>query len=453
MNRTPIPVYRSLMAVVAMLASISCDANADEKAKDKPVEPLPGARPTPLEDPKPLFDGKSLDGWKEVGGGKWSLVDGEIVGEKGDGRYGWLVTDRTYSNFILELECKHEAAGNSGIQFRSRVIDGDMHGYQAEFDPRPTHGTGGVYEEKGRKWLAKPDAKGLAAMKPYQWNKYHIEAIGDRVILAVNDVVTVAFRDDVALSGIIALQVHSGARPVKVRWRSIRIQDLGDRGDFQPLFDGKTLKGWHTHGEANVWRAEEGRLIGELVKQSPYAYLATDRVFGDFELRLKMNYASTEGNSGVFFRSVFPPHCAKCNHVARELPEETADFKCPECGHAESLPHRERVHIHGPQAEFAPQNTGGLYDAGGGGWINKDKLTEKVQKLHRMGEWNDFWIRAEGKHVTVRLNGVVVSDVTDHPFAPRGHIALQLHSGGPMKVMFKDIRLRQLGEGEVSGER
>ena len=134
-----------------------------------------------------------------------------------------------------------------------------------------------------------------------------------------------------------------------------------------PLCAGKSLKGWHVNGEPDVWRVENGEIIGQLVTKSPYAYLSTDRTFGDFELELEMLFASTDGNSGIFFRCSFPPHCAKCDQVARELPEDVEAFKCPKCGHDQALPYEQRVHIHGPQAEFAPQNTGGLYDAGGGG--------------------------------------------------------------------------------------
>jgi len=63
-----------------------------------------------------------LTGWHQVLDGKWSVQNGEIVGESGDGRYGWLVTDREYRNFILELKFKTEAPGNAGVQFRSHVV-------------------------------------------------------------------------------------------------------------------------------------------------------------------------------------------------------------------------------------------------------------------------------------------------------------------------------------------
>ncbi|MCP4548691.1 MAG: DUF1080 domain-containing protein, partial [bacterium] len=77
-----------------------------------------------------------------------------------------------------------------------------------------------------------------------------------------------------------------------------------------------------------------------------------------------------------------------------------------------------------------------------GGWINKDKLTEDKQKMHRLGQWNDFRLKTVGNHVTVHLNGYPISDVTEPPFAERGSLALQLHAGNEMKVRFKDAFIR-----------
>ena len=403
----------------------------------------PASRPADAA-PVKAFDGKSLAGWHQVGGGVWEVKDGEIVGRNGDGTFGWLVSDKAYADFELEFECKHEAAGNSGIQFRSAVIEGAMYGYQVEFDPRSDHGTGGVYEQALRGWLCKPDAKGLAAMKPMEWNRIRLRVVGDRTQVWVNGVPTTDLHDPAAINGVIAFQVHSGNKAVSTRWRNITIRDLGDGGGFRPLFDGKGLAGWHTHGEKGVWRVEGGQIVGELVKESPYAYLVTDDRHGDFELQMQMRFESNDGNSGVFIRCNFPPHCAQCNEVARKLPEQPAAFKCPKCGGTESLPYGQRVHIDGPQAEFAPTMTGAIYEAGGEGWLNEDKFKAKdyMAKLHRLGEWNDFRVTAQGRRIRTWLNGLMISDI-EHDLRPEGIIALQLHAGGAMKVRFKDVRIRK----------
>jgi len=98
----------------------------------------------------PLFDGKSLEGWVSQGGGTWSVEDGTILGETGDGTYGWLCTKKSYGDFILEFEAKHEANGNSGIQVRSRIDEkGVMIGYQFDLD-RTRPSSGRLYDEARR---------------------------------------------------------------------------------------------------------------------------------------------------------------------------------------------------------------------------------------------------------------------------------------------------------------
>ena len=192
------------------------------------------------------------------------------------------------------------------------------------------------------------------------------------------------------------------------------------------LFDGTTLNGWRVHGEQGVWRVENGEIIGELVKKSPYAYLVTERKFKDFDLELQLLFESEEGNSGVFFRCDFPAWKNKDKQK-------------------NVVPYEKRVHIVGPQAEFAPPNhphTGRLFDAKIGKWISPE-LTEVQQMMHRFQEWNRMRITAIGNYVTVYLNGYLMAELVDYKFRPDGVIALQLHAGKAMKARFKDIRIRE----------
>src|ERR1044071_7339586 len=69
------------------------------------------------EELSPIFNGKDLTGWKAVGGAVFEVKDGVILGKTGDGTFGWLCTEKTYGDFILELEVKI-TSGNSGIQIR-----------------------------------------------------------------------------------------------------------------------------------------------------------------------------------------------------------------------------------------------------------------------------------------------------------------------------------------------
>ena len=76
---------------------------------------------------------------------------------------------------------------------------------------------------------------------------------------------------------------------------------------------------------------------------------------------------------------------------------------------------------------------------------NNDKLTD--------WEWNDIHIIAVGGRLIHQVNGVTTIDVTDkHKYAmPSGVLGLQLHKGPPMRVEFKELRLRRWSASSSSG--
>ena len=72
---------------------------------------------------------------------------------------------------------------------------------------------------------------------------------------------------------------------------------------------------------------------------------------------------------------------------------------------------------------------------------------EQVKAAYKVGEWNDFVIIANGNHFQQFINGVPTADALDldEPrFAKSGVIALQLHTGPPMTIQFKNIQLKTL---------
>jgi hypothetical protein len=357
-----------------------------------------------------LFNGKDLKGWSQVGGGKWSVKNGEIIGESGDGSYGWLVTDRDYADFILELKFKAEDKGNSGIQFRSHLIDGKMHGYQAECDPIVGNHTGGIYEELGRGWLAQPTPEGEKALQPNEWNHYRIQMIGDHITTYLNGKKIVDFEDSKTKKGIIALQVHSKKNPpVKMRFKDISITDLGYGPGWRQLFNGKNLDGWKNHGKEK-WYVEDGAIVGQAVTEE-YGYLATKEKYTDFEVRLKFKAEGT-GNSGLFYHSYL-----------------------------------DGVKIYGVQAEIDPtpgNHSGGLYESYGKGWlVQPDETGEKV--MRGIGKWNELRLWVKGNHIITHVNGFQTVDfIHEKPRDIEGVIALQLHSGGKAAMRFRDIFIRDV---------
>jgi hypothetical protein len=249
-----------------------------------------------------LFDGRSLKGWTPRGGGVWSVDQGTILGVTGTGEYGWLCSERTYGDFVFEYEAKLESTGNSGVQVRSRIDDKDlMTGYQFDLD-RTRPSTGRLYDEARRKLLQdvplRPQAR--RAFREGEWNKLRFECVGDRLLSFVNSILIVDYRDPVDVEGIVALQVHSG-KDTKVRWRNVRIQDLGRRG-WEPLWNGKDLEGWKTVGEAE-WRVQDGALAGRLQKRG-YAALATAASSKEFTLRVV--FRQVEGKASLSFGAAEP---------------------------------------------------------------------------------------------------------------------------------------------------
>ncbi len=381
---------------------------------------LAGAISAPLaawgaeaEDWTSLYAGAAdLKGWKEIGGGKWSVENGEIVGRTGDGRYGWLVSEREYADFVLELECRHDGEGNSGIQFRSHVIKDTMYGWQADFNPTSRDGHNGMYDEGGKRgWIARPTGEALTAVKPHDWNRYRITAVGDHVRIEVNGIRMVDVHDTQATRGVIALQVHSGKEPpVHVRFRNIRIRVLDENKGFRPLFDGRSLKGWHVAGKEK-WVVENGEVVAQCRQNAEYCYLLTDEQYGDFHARVKFLYESQTGNSGFFFRSSI-----------------------------------RGVDINGPQAEISckpGQHTGLIY-APGRGWLNMHQWDERKDATYRVKDWNTLEVRAIGGHIIVHLNGYLISDIVDEKIPPEGMFALQMHSGEAMRIRFKDFYYKPL---------
>jgi putative heme-binding domain-containing protein len=168
-----------------------------------------------------FFDGQSLAGWsgdEEL----WSVEDGEIVGrtQTGLGHNAFLVSDFLLRDFRLVVEVRLTPDGaNSGIQFRSRPVEGgEVHGYQADAGEG---WWGKLYEELGRGTLFADPGAGFVRVN--EWNTYEILAVGDHIRTAINGHPCVDLEDpEGAREGQIALQIHSGPA-LEVRFRHLEI--------------------------------------------------------------------------------------------------------------------------------------------------------------------------------------------------------------------------------------
>ena len=174
-----------------------------------------------------LFNGIDLSGWNVHGTELWYVEDGLLVCESGpEEKYGYLSTEKYYDDFILTLEFKQEANGNSGVFFRSTLEGTKISGWQVEVAP-PGKNSGGIYESYGRGWLIKPKPEKDKALKMGYWNKMKIKVEGDKVITWINGSRMISLTDQKLGDGkgSIALQIHSGGG-IKVKWRNLKVRPL-----------------------------------------------------------------------------------------------------------------------------------------------------------------------------------------------------------------------------------
>ena len=174
------------------------------------------------------------------------------------------------------------------------------------------------------------------------------------------------------------------------------------------LFNGENLDGWQIHG-TEKWYVENGELICESGPDKEYGYLSTKEHFDNFELELEFKQEA-DGNSGVFFRSTV-----------------------------------EGTKVSGWQVEVAPPSlhTGGIYESYGRGWLIKpDPLKDQYLK---MGDWNKMKIKVNGDKVITYLNGHEMVQIEDQKIGQgKGGIALQIHSGGGIKVKWRNLKLKKI---------
>ena len=174
-----------------------------------------------------LFNGKDLTGWNIHGSELWYVEDGLLVCESGpEEKYGYLSTKKFYDDFILTLEFKQEANGNSGVFFRSTLEGTKISGWQVDVAP-PGNDSGGIYESYGRGWLIKPDPEKDTALKMGDWNRMKIKVVGDKVTTWLNGTQMISFTDEKIGrgKGSIALQIHDGGG-IKIRWRKLKVKPL-----------------------------------------------------------------------------------------------------------------------------------------------------------------------------------------------------------------------------------
>ncbi len=176
------------------------------------------------------------------------------------------------------------------------------------------------------------------------------------------------------------------------------------------FFDGKSLALWR--GDMALFSVESGEAGPEIVGRAPAgidrnAFLLSDLEAGDFRLSLEVRLVGDQGNSGIQVRSV-------------PVGDDPLRFE-----------------MKGWQCDIGPGWWGKLYEE-----LGREVLSAVSGEPHIVKDgWNRYEITCTGSRIRTALNGHVTTDLDDPQGAQRGQIALQIHSGGPTEVRFRNLDL------------
>lgn len=177
------------------------------------------------------------------------------------------------------------------------------------------------------------------------------------------------------------------------------------------LFNGKDLTGWKLNENPESVRVEDGLLV----VNGPRAHLFYEgedgqAEFKNFHFKAKV-MTFPKANSGIYFHTKF-----------LESGWPNKGYEC------------QVNNTHGD-----PKKTGGLYD-----------VQDNYKEVAKDGEWFDYEIIVEGKHIVTKINGKIVSDYTEPDDLKRptrqvssGTFALQAHDPGS-KVQYRELQVKRL---------
>jgi len=418
-----------------------------------------------------LFNGKDLSGWKQLNGeAKYTVENGVIVGTTVlNTPNSFICTEKTYSDFIFEVDLMVEPDMNSGIQFRSEskadYNNGRVHGYQCEVDPSARAWSGGIYDEARRGWLytLELNPKAQPALKMGDWNNYRIECIGNSIKTWINGVACSHVIDDMTPTGFIALQVHGiGKNKEKegqqIKWKNIRIKttnlkpspaegiyvvnlipnnlcEAEKEQGFELLFNAKNIDNWKVAKSGDPvtkgWEVIGNELVVNANKEvKGDGDICTKKEYGPFEL--KFDFKLTEGaNNGIKYG------------IGNNGPNLGLEYQILD----------DEKHPDAKQGVAGNRTLASLYDL-----IPAEKEPRFVNKI---GEWNQgrivvypdntvqHWLN--GRKVVEYKRGSAIykalvarskyAEYKDFGMAPKGPILLTDHKD---QVFFRSIKIREL---------
>ncbi|MBI3837226.1 MAG: DUF1080 domain-containing protein [Planctomycetia bacterium] len=206
---------------------------------------------------------------------------------------------------------------------------------------------------------------------------------------------------------------------------------------FEPIFDGHSLDGWLGQ-DMSYWSIEDGAITGTISPEHAppmNQYLVWQReLVDDFELKLDLRLTGSttpNTNGGFQFRS-------------RQLPN--GDVAGYQVDNNFGQPWKVRLYDEFGRHDLALEGERSQFDAEARRHVEKLMLEPGASDF-RLDQWHEYHLIAARQHLTLNINGKLVAECTDNDreqFEPVGVLAMQLHTGPPMKAQFRNLRIKRL---------
>ena len=217
--------------------------------------------------------------------------------------------------------------------------------------------------------------------------------------------------------------------------------------NINQLFDGTTLTGWE--GDSSIFRIEDNSIVGGHLKDSLFHnyYLCTEQKFKNFNLSLEVKLDSqyVTSNSGVLFRATrkkgstdVAGYQADIGYIPKFVIPWFSEFDTTNVPDiypfwGTLVDENRKDSLRYPNLEIAPVVILSLAD---------HKL---VEKTINQGSWNELRIIAIEDDIEIRLNKQSIVKFRENALEnSAGSICLQVHSGGPFEISFRNIRLVEI---------
>lgn len=397
-----------------------------------------------------LFNGKDLTGWK---GNSYVVEDGAIVC-KPEGDNLNLMTEETFSNYVLEFEFKLTPGANNGLGIHYPGSgDGAYTGMEIQIldSTAPKYKDLKDYQLHGGLYTLKAAKQGF--LKPVgEWNHERVTVNGSSLTVEVNGTtVLTADLDEVSAShpehvGVKRRAGHIGwmGHGDKVSFRNIQIGELPPAADvegvkasgFSRIFDGTTLTGWKHEPSIDNWLTTNG-ILKHTGEPGPTKDLWTEESYKDFTLVFDWRWS---GRGPMKSLPIIMPDGSQNGKTEAEELDSGIYLRGDS---------RSQVNlwnwtvgsgeVYGYRTD---PNVSAEVRAG---------VTPKAKADKPLGEWNRTMVTLKDDRLTVTLNGQTVIENAQLPGIPeKGPIGLQHHGAA---IDFANIWIKELPTDQLPSER